>query len=412
MNPGAVFVALAGLSLTIAVPGLAQPRPGDYVLGYRGSNSSRWDLAYLDRSTGKLTSLTWSNEKTAIVTMARDNRDLRSVSYQYPGYLLNTTPAGVRSTVLKLPGHTILDMAVAMELDQDGNYLIAQLPLHVFLAIGSALQTITTTSLADIVRGVTIDQDTGDYILATTSSTMTIGNLLRINRFDRRRTTLASGSVNVLGWEVHFEPRTGGFVVHCSNGLCRVDRSGRPTSVVSTQNIRAFSIDPETGHLHCLVGYSLVTEYSPQGKAIRTFNSGGNWDCIELYGSREICGRGTAHPGSTYTLDLSFPAAGAGKTYVAALSLSGLRPGISLADGRRINIVPDALFFQTLKGDIPGVTQGISGRLGAGGAATVILTLPRGIPPGVRIRATAVALDGASPLGLDTANTWSFSVLP
>jgi hypothetical protein len=92
---------------------------------------------------------------------------------------------------------------------------------------------------------------------------------------------------------------------------------------------------------------------------------------------------------------------------VAALSL-GLRPGIGLSDGRTVHLAVDPLLLLSL-GGLPGITTGFAGVLDAAGRAAGTITLPPGFPPGVRIFVSAVAVNPALSLGLDTGSSVGFT---
>jgi hypothetical protein len=55
------------------------------------------------------------------------------------------------------------------------------------------------------------------------------------------------------------------------------------------------------------------------------------------------------------------------------------------------------------------VNTGFSGTLSPLGTATGTIAIPNGVPPGIRIFTSAVAVNVGFPSGLDTANTWGFT---
>jgi hypothetical protein len=94
-----------------------------------------------------------------------------------------------------------------------------------------------------------------------------------------------------------------------------------------------------------------------------------------------------------------------GKQYVCALSL-GIRPAITVAGPRYVNLVPDALFSLTAGRDIPGFTRGFIGVTSSrDGHATARFTIPRIAPIGLRVYFSALALNPALPGSVDLANT-------
>ncbi len=104
--------------------------------------------------------------------------------------------------------------------------------------------------------------------------------------------------------------------------------------------------------------------------------------------------------GNDRIIRVSFPGDG-GKTYIVALGMSGFYPGITLPDGRVISLNIDPLVTLTAGSALPPFLTGNIGTLDARGRAVVMFntnTLP--VPPGMRVWAVGVTLDGAAPFGL------------
>jgi hypothetical protein len=134
--------------------------------------------------------------------------------------------------------------------------------------------------------------------------------------------------------------------------------------------------------------------------------------CVEFYGSRKVSGSGAATPGSSYTIRFAFPSS-PGAAYLAVMS-TGLRPGLPLPDssGRVINLDFTSPLFGLSLGGIPGITTGFTGTLSPSGTASGTIAIPPGFPSGLRLFVSAVAVNGAFPSGLETANTWAFTINP
>jgi hypothetical protein len=101
---------------------------------------------------------------------------------------------------------------------------------------------------------------------------------------------------------------------------------------------------------------------------------------------------------------MRFPSGYSWTPYALALSLSGVRPGVLLPDGRRLPLNVDALTHAVLFGGLGHFLSFASvGRLGPLGLAFTYLDVSR-LPgvSGIRVWAVAVALDPAAPLGLGT----------
>jgi hypothetical protein len=93
-----------------------------------------------------------------------------------------------------------------------------------------------------------------------------------------------------------------------------------------------------------------------------------------------------------------------GYGYALAASLSGVRPGIPLSDGRRINLVADALTHLTLHNRLPGIFHPGPAVLDARGEARGLLDLASLKPPpggfGIPVWIAVAVLDPQSPTGI------------
>jgi hypothetical protein len=110
-------------------------------------------------------------------------------------------------------------------------------------------------------------------------------------------------------------------------------------------------------------------------------------------GGRHLTWSMNAAPNDRY-LDLSFPGEG-GYNYAIGLTLTGVRPGPLLSDGREIPLVADQLTLLSLAGGVPGVLENTLGVLSAQGRARARVNLnPFGSAlKGLKIWATALVLD-------------------
>lgn len=91
----------------------------------------------------------------------------------------------------------------------------------------------------------------------------------------------------------------------------------------------------------------------------------------------------------------------ASKPYVVALGVTGTRPGVPLADGRRVPLVVDAVTFSSLTNRLGGLLSGAVGLLSGGHAsATLNLTPIGGRSLTFRVWAQVLVLDPAAPLGI------------
>jgi len=396
----------AVLWLVGSVPLVAQPKPGDFLVGDLGGSG----LFSVDATTGSASTVFGSPPGGFVnwVVMDYDNRQMMVVTgNQTNGMLLRVTPQGA---VTSLATVSLGTSPNGIDLDQDGTYLVTgtnSSNLGVFLRVTSGgMVNSVLSSTPSRVNNVIIDQDNGDYMLALWST----GQLWRVNRHTHSVTTLATGMGSVSA--VDHEPRTGNLVVTSfSPRLCFV--IGPSGGILRSFNIshdHAIKVDDETGN-YWMAGFSGVGVYSPTGTVIRSYGSPlGRWTSVEVYGSRKVVGSGSALAGTTYSLQFSFPLAGPGAPYIGALSLVGHRPGIPIGAGRVVNLAPDDLTLLMLRlGDIPGLTSGFQGRLGINATAVARINIPPGFPAGIRLFATAVAVSPNAPNGVEGGNTWAFT---
>jgi len=267
------------------------------------------------------------------------------------------------------------------------------------------------TTLIPAVSGLTgecalVDRESGDYLVASWN-----GVTSTVHRFARRGggvSVLASMPGRVVGMD-HDPVRGHWVLVRLNQDVIAVNPAGQITTLNASLGYpTCLRVDPWTGDivvgslmgsLHFLtsLGNPVATTTADQ-RGVRG---------IEQLGSRRVSASGPATPGSTVSVKLSFPRA-PGQPYVAALS-TGLRPGISLGDGRVLSLDWTSPLFAISVGGIPGVTTGFAGTLdGAGRANATVLVLP-GVPAGTRLFVSAVALGPALPLGLELGNTWGFT---
>ena len=90
-----------------------------------------------------------------------------------------------------------------------------------------------------------------------------------------------------------------------------------------------------------------------------------------------------------------------GKPYAVVAGLSGVRPGITLPDGRRLNLNLDPIVYLTLTGQLPGIWHGGPGQLDAQGEARGMLDLSAlGTTFHVPLWIARAVLDAQAPCGL------------
>jgi len=119
---------------------------------------------------------------------------------------------------------------------------------------------------------------------------------------------------------------------------------------------------------------------------------------LHHYGNRYIQTERTGN--RRFLVNLNFPTFPS-RRYVLALGLSGVRPGLTLADGRHIWLNPDALTFLSIANLIPAVFSPGSQQLDTRGSAMGVLDLTA--VPGplhTALHMVAAVLDPAAPEGI------------
>jgi hypothetical protein len=333
--------------------------------------------------------------------MARDNTDVAALYSFGRRDVVHVTPTGLLTSI-----GTVGTGPNAIDLDQDGNYLVTTDTNGLFRVdpVNSGATSLMALPGPGAVGASAIDQENGDLLFGTS-----FGGLFRMNRTNQAITSLGGYGGSILA--IDFEPRTGEYLIVTQGSPTvtrRVARNGLSTTVTNTPYFaNALKVDDETGNL-LIAGQNAIAHVTPGGGLITSlggmpFNATG----VETYGSRKVAGHGPATAGSTYTVQFAFPRS-ANQVYYAAMS-TGLRPGVSLPDGRVINLDITSPLFPISIGGLPGITTGFSGFLNPGGQATGTIAIPPTFPAGIRIFVSALALNPFLPLGLDTANTIGFT---
>ena len=279
--------------------------------------------------------------------------------------------------------------------------------------------TVTTIALASTLgitgyfnSGMVRDVDDGNFVIQvyfrTTSPMISVAP-------DGTVTTIiaTTSSTGAPMRDFTQDIRTGDFYVGCldtgslKGTLVKVAKTGTSTLVASSNDRsmytavaadRCSAMAPRLAHPF----YSSTSSYSAlcytdlKTYAITSLAVTGNTVLphdVTFYRSRNIQTVSTT-PG-VYTLNFSFPGFG-GKAYAAGLSLSGVRPGVKLMDGRTIFLNPDTLTSLTLNNALPNIFSYGPGILDANGEARGYLDV-RFLPTlGFTVHLMAVVLDPQS----------------
>ena len=396
-NPSiaSLMLLLATLANVSRTADAQPPAPGDLIVA-----DQTIGIGIVDRATGVLRTLV-AGPNLLDIDVAPGNASLRAL--RVDGTILDVAPGGAASTVAVVPG-TVFG-PVGSILDQDGTSIVARQNV-LYRQSGASVATLATSSGFG-VNALTMDTDTGDYVVAQTR--VLFSELLRIDRRTLAPTTIAIFPSTPV-FDVEHDQRTGHYWVAAAftsgGGLQLLHRSTGATLASSPGPAQALAIDQITSHVFygsSGVATNRIIEIDATGATVRTLPLPSPWKAngLAIWGSRKATGNGSGAPGSTFAATLSFPSS-PNRVYCAAVSFSGLRPGIPFAGGT-IHVVPDALFFLTACGRLPGLTTGFAGVLDATGAATARWTILPGVPRGIRYRFSASALNPTMPGGIDTA---------
>jgi len=408
------LLAILGLmTALVAAQGDAPPVPGDWIIGDINAAAGAGGAYAISPTTGAVNTVAVGRPAGFFnwVIMANNNTDL-AAAYSTAGRFALVTPAGVITSGAVYPSSQN-----GLDVDQDGTYLASTSGgsgLYRISADGMTASLITTTPAT--LNSVCIDADTGDSILAV-FAVLPGGMLLR--RTSAGAVTTIAAGIGRLSSVDHCQQDGNFYVTRFDPGEVLQVTPGGVVATVHTAlpgtglfGANGLKLDDETGNI-VVAGLAnpaalpgRVGLLSRTGTIITAYTiaapAGFNPTSAEIYGSRKVSGLGTFSPGSAYNVNFSFPAS-PGASYIAAMSQS-LRPGITLPDGRTINLAIDLLLLLSV-GGIPGITTGFSGTLDANGKAVGTIALPPGFPPGIRVFISAVAVNGSMPSGLDTANS-------
>lgn len=305
-----------------------------------------------------------------------------------------------------------------LEYDHNGDLFILTGSSILRLA-GTTLSTVTTGNLS--FGNATIDVDTGDLLVAIG---LTGGTLQRFDRQTGAATTVATGFSTRYG-DAAQDPRTGDVYVPTCCGVnstpprsLDVLRKGASVGTVylasttlagayGVQFDRASAANPRlvTGCVRNALapssgGVWTIDAATAMPQKLASFTAATVTDVAFLEGrnlhtTRTATGR--------YRVDVRFPSE-PGRGYVLAVGASGVRPGVALADGRRVLLNPDVLTSLALGNALGALATNLVGSLDASGRATATIDVSRLYPAirGTRLWLTGVTLDPQAPLGLAT----------
>lgn len=332
------------------------------------------------------------------------------------GDLLRLDPATTKVTTVMAFGFGT-DCNVII--DHNGDYLLTgRDPVAgwgLFRISGTTVTTVITTLKmglnAQPTAGLVRDIDNGHYVMQLYGGPYPSSHPMVSVAPDGTFTTVVAtvSTIYTPRFEFTQDIATGDFYVGARDpsqgALLQVAKNGMSTLVASSVNdVFAFSVlaadrasaasprlvHPYRGSLY----YTDLNNFSVTSVVVNGFSVSPR--CIDFYRGRNIQSVRTA-PGK-YTLNFSFPGY-PGKSYVAAMGFSGVRPGILLGDGRRIAINPDALTALTVANQLPQLFHPGIGTLDSSGEARGMLDVSFLPYLGLPVHVMAIVLDSSAPVG-------------
>ena len=351
-----------------------------------------------------------------------DNRDLivahsRNVLVQFIGGVYRISRSGsVVQTLFDERSH--VGVCNDVVLTPNGSFAVAcgpfgSTPGHiVVVGRGGGVTTIYRGTTTSGPLALAVDQTTGGF-------TVLDGPLPRTTLLSVTRAGNAS-TIAILprgGSQIAEDPTTGDWYVGASTAvargvvLLRVTRQGSVSTVIASGFIDAAAL--------CLDRASaprprLLFATGPLGSGVHAFDLVARAVTtilpVPIYRHTHLMpdqannvaavARGQRH----LDILINFPSE-AGRAYALAISISGIRPGFRLADGRRVALNLDTFTALGLQGRLAPLLTGASGILNALGRGVARLDL-RTLPglAGTRVWCLAVTLDPQSPTGIGTVS--------
>jgi hypothetical protein len=403
MHPTSRLLAILAL-LAVAAGAGAQNHPENFLL----SGSS----IQLLQGNGTYNTLFNNSGSAHGVTSDLDNRNvLFSVTD-----LFRVDPATQVVTTVFPAG---LSGSNNVTIDHNGDYIMTGIGpgssnYSIFRIRGNSLTTIATmmptSGTFSLTGGLLRDIDTGNFACQVYGGSSGPHPIISVAP-DGTYTTIVT-NISTLGgprYEFAQDIGTGNFYTGINDSsqgyLIQATRSGA-TSVAATSPDRfafnAIVADRASSAARRLIHPYIRNIYYTDLKTFTVTSVAVNGSSVsprdvDIWQARTIQPVRTA-PGR-YTLQFSFPGQ-AGLGYVAGLSLSGVRPGIPLADGRTIWLNPDVLVFLSVNNLLPGIFNMGPAILDRNGEAQGSLDVSALPPLGVPVHLLVLVLDPRATSGI------------
>lgn len=393
------------LLLTVSAGVDAQYYPGNYI------GAGTWVANVTDGAT---VTTVWNNPGDIHgIIMGAKNRTLVCSPRDLDAVVRVDPTTGTVTTILYDAAN--LASPGGLVIDQDGNLIVASQTsggVHgLYKLTGSTLTTVCTTLglgvTANFTGGLVRDVDTGDYVVQAFD--VASGHpMYKIAADGSSFTTVHTGISGYPKRDFTQEVASGNYYVGSSDTtlggiLIEVTPAGLTTikaNVVGNNNAfsapvadRASAAAPRimSNHYNTATYYVDVATGTVTTMAM-TVNSVSP-KCGTILYSRNIQTVLTA-PGK-WDINVSFPTLPS-KVYALVATLSGIRPGFNMGDGRRILLNPDPLTYATLVDALPTIFNDGGNVLDASGEATGKLNLTT-LPPLGGLTMHILALAESSP---------------
>jgi len=350
------------------------------------------------------------------VQMASDNRDLMvglAELTTFTGGLARIKTGGTIQTLTRTPGGN----GNELELDGDGDWLIAGgRPRNFWSLNGSTLTTLFQGS-GSVFTAMCIDRDPGapPYVIAAFDATGP--HLYGADRNGITTTILSGGPATwLVGLEL--DPSTGDYiVVGRTDSAHRVSKSGLVLSTIVSlvPSVNALKMNQD-GTFWCGgTSGSNVACYlcGADGTPLRSVIASG-LSCtitgVEIFGSRSlVCSLPPASNQVTIRVQSRHMSVVPNQTrYVLAASFAR-RPGAPMPNGERINlnVVSDPLVYASLLNTMPEIFKDFQGVVGTSGNATATVDIPAPLRnSGVTVFVAGVLWNPGGPIFQVTNTHW------
>jgi hypothetical protein len=367
------------------------------------------------------------------VTPALDNRSLMMLALHTAGgsneyRLTEVSPTGSLRTLtgVSFPGTTPLGLFP----DDDGDWILVTRNLTFYRLSGGVFRPLTKV-VGPLCTGSVLSQDTGRLVVRgqdLLTPTLT-GGIYAVDYQAGGYTTVASLNPRTFGVRDLVYEGTTGAVVDADIPISMPPNQPRASLVRAVPSVGAVAF-PRNG----LVDYpAAIVPAGPRASGvayhvlerdrsvvpqatrltrlradgsrlgsvvIQGFPTNASFLRMIRQGSRHLAWVMDAGPNDR-SLRVSFPGEGH-RPYRVALSVTGIRPGPRLPDGRVIPLRVDSLVRLCLAGGVPGILENTAGVLDARGEARVkvhLNGLGRALR-GIRLWAAALVLDSDAPCGV------------